>query len=106
MKKNHIFILCLAVFLTLPFLVLAQLPQGQIELGDIEGIISDIVSFVWIVFVGIVVISFLVAGTYFLTSQGEPEKIRTARRFAIWGAIGVLIAVIGYSAVQMVQTFI
>ena len=80
--------------------------KNKITLEQIPTVISSIVSVIWKIFVGIAVIMFMVAGIKFLTSYGDPEKIKEARRFVIWGSIGIVVAIMGYSIVQVLKDIV
>lgn len=79
-------------------------PPASNTITSITGLISTIVTIVWQVFVGFVVVMFIIAGTHFFLAEGDPEKVKTARRFVIWGIVGIIVAMLGYSIVQLVST--
>lgn len=66
--------------------------------------IANITRFVWGAFAAFSVIMFMLAGIKFLTSQGDPQARHLAQQFVIWGFIGLVIAVLGYSAVWIVRS--
>ncbi len=108
-KKNILASVSVAV-LTLPVAVMAQLePVGQGGLGTattLQGLVHLIEKAMGLIFGAIAVIMFLTAGILFLTAQGQPEKIATARQAFIWGVAGVVVGLISFSIVQVVSTFI
>ena len=73
---------------------------------DINAIVDAILNFVWIVFVAIATIAILFAGVLFLTSQGDPEKVKTARTAFLWGIAGIVVAIIAFSIVLIVRNTI
>lgn len=79
-------------------------PTGT--LTDIILVLNKILPIVWAVFVAIAIIMFIVAGIDFLIAQGEPGKLQQARRFVIWGFVGVAVAIIGYSVFKLVNTIL
>jgi len=93
----------------LPVIALAQLPTSWNDAP--EGIISDpfelaarIAGLMWLVFGVIALICFVLAGVLFLTAQGDPEKIATARGAFIWGVVGVVVGIIAWSIITVVTT--
>jgi FtsH-binding integral membrane protein len=108
MKKNLPLVLLLAILFLVPFFSFgAAFPRpadNSIALGDIGNILDDIVSIIWEVFAVISVIMFILAGFEFINAQGEPAKINKARQFVIWGVVGIVVAIIGFSIVQTIQT--
>lgn len=95
----------------LPMLALAQgIPgvpavPGQ-KVGDITGLIGNIVNKVWMVFAALAVIMFVFAGVKFLLAGGNPEKIAEARTAALWGVIGVVVMILAFSIFNIASTLI
>jgi len=100
MKRILSLILLLA--LLLPLSVFAQvggMANTNYSLGSIS---QSIANALWIVFTLIVVISFIVAGIAFLTAQGDPGKIQTARSAVVWGVVGIIVGIVAYGAITLV----
>jgi hypothetical protein len=55
-----------------------------------------------LIFGAVAVISFVIAGILFLTANGEPEKIKTARSAVIWGIAGVVVGILAFSIIAIV----
>lgn len=75
-------------------------------IGDIGTLINNILAKLWIVFAGIAVICFLIAGILFLTAGGAPEKIQAARSAFLWGVAGVVVGIIAYSVIAIVGSIV
>ena len=104
MKKHSVILAVLGILLLSPSVSLAALPaRDQIGINDIVNIVSRVLSAVWILFVSFAVVMFIVAGGSFLTAQGEPEKTAQARRFVLWGVIGIVVAILGFSVVLLIR---
>lgn len=73
---------------------------------DIGTIVDGIVGHLWVLFVGIAIACFLLAGVTFLTANGAPEKINTAKMAVLWGVVGVVVGIISYSIVLIVGSLI
>lgn len=56
-----------------------------------------------LIFGAIAVICFLMAGVLFLTAQGEPEKLKTARAAFIWGIAGVVVGILAFTIITLVK---
>src|SRR3989344_9536615 len=67
----------------------------------IVDIIESIITYAWRAFVFIAVVFFIIAGITFLTAKGEVSQIETAKRFVVWGTVGIVIALIGFSLVEI-----
>jgi len=89
--------------LVLPILALAQ---PSVQVGSLQEIVTSIENAMWIIFGGIAVIAFVVAGILFLTAGGAPEKIATARSAFIWGIAGIVVGIIAYSIIAIVSSVI
>ena len=87
--------------MTLPVLAFAQ---PAVQIGSIYALVTQIERLMWIVFGGIAVIMFVVAGIQFLTAGGQPEKIQAARSSLIWGIAGVVVAIVAYSIIAIVSS--
>ena len=109
MNKKLALASTLTILLTLPLVSSAILFTSQPGESNINLIyvIQGILTAVWWVFMGIVVILFIIAGIQFLTAQGDPTKLEQARQFVIWGAGGVLVGVLAFSIITIVRnTFV
>lgn len=102
MSKKTIAVSLITASLLLPLIALAQ-PGGGITL---DSLIDSIKSAAWKVFGIVAVICFVVAGILFLTSQGNAEKIASARNAFLWGVAGVIVGVLAFSIITFVQAII
>jgi len=108
MKKILSSLLLLTV-LIMPALALAADPNigdRPPEVSDLSALITAILNVMWVVFVVIAVVMFVVAGILFVSSQGSPEKVATARQSFIWGIVGVVVAIIAFSIIAIVESFL
>ena len=102
MKKVKITLASIGA-LVLPVIAFAQQP-GQI--ADMSTLITKVEDFMWLIFGGIAVVCFVVAGIQFMTAGGAPEKIQAARSSFIWGIAGVVVAIIAFSIVKVISLFL
>lgn len=83
---------------TLP--LLAALPSGTITPPDpstgIDGILNNALTFIAGVAFFAVLGGFIYAGYLFMTSQGQPEKLETAKKSLTYSIIGLLVFVFSY----------
>jgi len=89
-------------FPVLAFAIDAETPPGPASIESLPALISQIQTIMWIIFGGIAVIMFVVAGIMFLTAQGQPEKVQTARSALIWGIAGVVVGILAYSILTII----
>jgi len=48
----------------------------------------------------------IVAGYYFVTAAGDPEKIQTAKRIILWTLIGLLVLFCATGLIELLKTVI
>jgi len=72
---------------------------------SVVGIVTLVLNLVWIVAVVFFIVMFVIAGFNFFRANGEAEELRTARNNAIYGVVGVVVAVLGWSMVQVVKSY-
>lgn len=107
-------ILLSIILLSLPFFVFSQFNVGNIQqppqaIGNpVSNPIIDTINrvinlVVWPIVVTIVIVLFIMAGFKFITAQGEPAKLEEARRFVIWGTIGVIVILIAFSIIETIK---
>lgn len=108
MKKKIALSLLLLGVLAMPALALADVAIGDRPpaVSDLSTLVTAILNVMWVVFVVIAVVMFVVAGIMFVTSQGQPEKIATARQSFIWGIAGVVVAIVAFSIITIVESFL
>ena len=105
MNKKLIIALSAVTILAMPLAAMAFDPgttPNSVQL-DIVQIINIILNFLWPIFAGFAVIMFLIAGFMFLTSQGDPSKVDTARQAVLWGVVGVVVGLIAFSIPLIVR---
>jgi len=57
----------------------------------------------WPIFGGLVIVMFIYAGILFVTAQGDPSKISTARKAVLWAVVGIIVAFVAFSAVKLMR---
>lgn len=102
MTKTKLALISIGILL-LPVVALAQ---PTVQISSLQEIVNSIERAVWIVFGGIAVVCFVVAGILFLTAGGTPEKVQSARSAFIWGVAGVVVGIVAYSIIAIVSSVI
>lgn len=110
MRKKIIYLLILITLSVSPIIVLAQFdvskilqPAKGLPLAP-EVLINLVINrLIWPLVVTAVIILFIIAGFSFLTAQGDPGKLEAARKFLIWGIIGVIIIIIAFSTIITIR---
>jgi len=112
-KINQIFSVtpCLfkKILLIFLFSFLIPLSTAAITFGPplgyptFEELINSIINFIFWVAMAIAPIMIIIAAFYFLTSAGDPEKVRTAKRIILFTFIGLIIVLSGRGIVALVE---
>ena len=68
--------------------------------------IEKIINFIFWIAVAIVPIVIIIAGFLFLTSGGDPEKVRTAKKILLYACIGLVIVLLAKGIISIVKTVI
>jgi|SRR3989344_3086690 len=109
MKNIKLTLASLSAFL-LPIIVSAQIEEygegGYKNVGSLRQLIHNIENAAGLVFGGIAVIAFIVAGILFLTAGGNAEKVQAARSAFIWGIAGVVVGILAFSIIAVVGSVI
>lgn len=100
MKKYIPVILGFAI-LALP--VFAQTNPPEVVICNVMNVVKTILLALGI---GIAVILLIVGGIKYMTSQGDPEKAKSARGMIINALIGVGIMLVALFLIGMVQSFL
>jgi len=110
MKKFKLTLASLGA-LFLPVVAFAQMepiaPGGPgASIGSLQQIIHALENAAGLIFGAIAVIMFIIAGVYFLTAGGEPEKVQKARSAFMWGIAGVVVGILAFSIIAVVGSVI
>lgn len=113
MKKIQLALV--AVFLGVLLLPVAALPalaltssstQPDPITGSVGGLVTKLENLVWLIFGLFVIVCFTLAAILFLTANGDPEKVKSARSAFIWGVAGVIVGIIGWSIIAIINGFL
>lgn len=110
--KKSFFALSVAV-LSIPATALAQFstptnPQAEYGISDssIAEILSTLLQGLLALIAVVAIIAFVVAGILYLTSGGDEERAKNAKNVMIMAIIGVIVALLGYVAVNTVSDWL
>ncbi len=90
----------LTTALLLPSVILAFNPGNQpnaLPNLNVNTLIDVLFSILWPIAIAFFIVMFILAAFKFATAQGNPEEVATARRFLIWGIVGVVVALLAFS---------
>ena len=106
MKKIVLSLITVSL-IVLPVITLAQIGGNVPTINlSLQQLGEKIANATWIVFTIIALVMFVVAGIMFITAQGDPEKIKTARGAFIWGVAGIVVAIIAFTIITVVNSIL
>jgi hypothetical protein len=90
--------------LVLPIITMAI---SDVEVPELNGsqmmeIINRITNWLFAFLIIVAVVSIIIAGYYFITAQGDAEKVKTARNFILYALIGVGVGLLAKGLVGLV----
>lgn len=68
-----------------------------------EELINSIIDGLWTISLVLVPMMIIIAGYFFVTSTGDPEKINTAKKMILYALIGFLIITCAKGIIQFLQ---
>ena len=110
--KKHILGLILAlpliaIMFGLPLMAIGQAADDLEELPDVDlmATLENIADWLFYLLLGIAVVFIVIGGIYYVTAQGDPEKIKKAGQTIQYALIGVIVASLAKGLVTLVQYF-
>lgn len=85
-----------------PFLTEAITFGPPFGTKSFEELIDAIINFIFWVAMALVPIMIIIAAFYFLTSGGDPEKVKTAKKIILYTIIGLIIVFLGKGIVAII----
>lgn len=72
--------------------------------SDAQEVVKNVLStvFTWLGIISVIVI--IVGGVFYLTSQGEPDKIKRAKNAILYALIGLIVSLLAFAIVNFVLT--
>jgi len=88
--------------MSLPLIAMAQ-PDVPGWNQNVDSTLENIGNWLFATLMVIAFIFLIIAGYFFVTAQGDPEKVKTARNFVLYAVIGVLVALISRGLIMLVD---
>ncbi|MEA2086663.1 MAG: hypothetical protein U9Q72_01335 [Patescibacteria group bacterium] len=92
----------LAVDLTYPD---TGLPGENKTDNFVVDVVTNLVGWLLLVLGSIAVISFVIAGIFYLTSAGYEDKMENAKRAMMYSIIGVVVGLLGFVVVKAIDAW-
>jgi len=94
----------LALFILLiPSLVLAIKIVNPLSAESFEELVQNLIDLIFWIAIVLSPLMILIAGFYFLTAAGNPQKIKTAKSIIFWTIIGVTIVLLAKGVISVVK---
>ncbi|MBU2544991.1 pilin [Patescibacteria group bacterium] len=91
MKNKVISLFILSAVFVFPLLIQAQNIDNPLGEDTIIDLIRNIINFIFRLSLPIGALMIVIAGYYFMTSNGDPEKIKKGKDTIIWTLVGILV---------------
>jgi hypothetical protein len=102
MKK--ILIGLLAVCLITPLMIQAAVTiPNPLKAANFEQLLNSIIDFLFYLSLGVVPLVIVIAGFYFITAEGDPQKVDTGKKLLKWAIIGFMIVLAAKGIIQLLQ---
>lgn len=108
LSRKSIYLIFLFLLL-IPFLsnvVMAITIPNPLEWDTVEEVIQGIIDFIFWVAVVLVPLMVIISAFFFLTSAGNPERIRSAKNIIMYTAIGFGIVLLAKALVSVLNSII
>jgi len=102
--KKKILSIAMASLLLAPLAVSAQIggQPGNAPTVDVMKALDSITNWLFVILIVIAVISIIIAAYFFITAQGDADKVGKARQFVLYALIGVAVAILAKGLVLLV----
>jgi len=103
MNKKLIIASALSIIL-LPVVALAFIAPPIPTQKTFSQVVDGIIGILWPIIAAASIIAFFVAAFFFVTSNGDADKVGTARQALIYGAVGVIVSIVAVSIPTIIKT--
>ena len=93
-------------FAFVPTVTLGQTCNGfcnPLQSNTLSGFLQAILSSLIFILFPVIVMMLVYSGFLFIAAQGNPEKLRTARRVFLWTLIGGFVILASWAIAQAIQ---
>lgn len=104
--NSKIFLIAIIGLLSIAFFCFAETLDNPLKAQSFKEIIDTLINFVTIVGVAIAPIFILYAGFLFMTSGGDPGKLKTAKNILIYVVVGLMILFLAKGLIAVLQNAI
>ena len=102
LSKSLVLLFLISIFIPLTVSAAVEI-KNPLEHKTFELLLKAIVNFLIKLAIAIVPIMIVIAGYYFVTAGGEPEKIATAKKIILYTLIGLLIVLSAWGLIEVIE---
>ena len=84
---------------------ISTLPAPITTAANIQSFANGVTLWAFYGLTTLSVIMVLIAGFYYATSSGEPERVKKANQTFIYAAIAMVVALVAYGMPKLIQNF-
>ena len=97
----------MGIVLGMPLMALGASDDDLEELPDVDLIatLENIADWLFYLLLGVAVVFVVIGGLYYVTAQGDPEKIKKAGNNILYALVGIIVASMAKGLVKLVQYF-
>lgn len=108
MRLSKVSILLLLTFFFTPLLVNGAVNiENPLSSNTFTELLDKIINFIFYIGVfGVAPLMIIIAGFFFVTAAGDPEKITRAKQMILWVLIGLLILFCAKGLITLFKTII
>jgi len=99
---RKLFLYIFILFLLTPFLTTAITFSNPLTATSFIDLIEKLSEFIFLIAIFIVPILIIIAGFYFLTSGGDPQKVSQAKKILLYTIIGLVVVLLNRGIVLMI----
>lgn len=82
---------------------ITQVGGGPVTIQGWVGVLLTVIRWIYTLVFILAVLFILLAAFNFVTSKGDPEKVKTAKNQIIYAAVGIAVALLSYAIVTLIQ---
>lgn len=105
-KLKKIFFLALLFFPSMAFAQRKTTLTNPLGNRSPETIVGDAISYI-LGFIGVIaLVVFIVGGITWMTSMGNPDKVKKGKDTLVWGALGILVIFGSYAIIHFIFSIV
>jgi len=106
-KKRIIGLILVSLFIPVYLLAANNVElQNPVNWSTMEDLGDAVVNFLFQISLIIAPLFIIIAGFYFVTAAGDPQKIETAKRIIIYTLIGLIIIIASKGIIALIKTIL